>query len=399
MSSSPYLMNTYQRLPVRFSHGQGVWLWDEQGQRYLDAVSGIAVCTLGHAHPAIRDALCRQAGQLLHTSNLYNVGQQERLAKKLTQAARMARVFFCNSGAEACETAIKLARLYAHRRNHKNALIVTMQGAFHGRTLGALAAALGPAESPFAPLPGGFIQIPFNDMNAAIEVYKQHPNIAAFMLEPIQGENGVRQADDQYLKDLRAFCDEHGLLLILDEVQTGVGRTGAWYACRHADLQPDVLSSAKGLGGGVPIGACLVNEKVAECIKPGMHGSTFGGNPLACSAALAVLETIEAERLCKRASELGDYLLARLRETLGSQTGLVDVRGRGLMIGIELDGDCRALAQTALDKKLLINVTSERVIRLLPPLILKRAEADIIVNTLTELLEQWSEACKQRRKL
>ena len=390
MSPSPYLMNTYQQLPLRFTHGEGVWLWDDQGQRYLDAVAGIAVCSLGHAHPAIRDALCKQAGQLLHVSNLYNISQQESLAKKLTQCAQMARSFFCNSGAEACETAIKLARLYAYRQRSKKTLIATMQGAFHGRTLGAWAATVGAAQSPFAPLPAGFIQIAFNSMAAVQAAHQQHPQLGAIMIEPIQGEGGVRQADQTYLQELRSFCDEHDLLLILDEVQTGVGRTGAWYACQHAGITADILSSAKGLGGGVPIGACLVNEKVAECVSPGMHGSTFGGNPLACSAALAVLETIEQQQLCHHVAEQGAYLLKRLRAGLSCQPQLVDIRGHGLMIGIELDSDCRALVHQALAEKLLINVAAERVIRLLPPLILQRAEADILVDTLVALIEQWN---------
>ena len=386
-------MNTYKPLPVSFARGQGVWLWDERDQRYLDAVAGIAVCSLGHAHPAIIRALGKQAERLLHVSNLYNITQQQHLAKQLAGYARMTRAFFCNSGAEACEAAIKLARLFMRQR--KKTTIATMRGAFHGRTLGALAATVGENESPFAPLPGGFVQIPFNDMDAVVSAYKKHPGIGAFMLEPIQGENGIRCADDRYLQDLRDFCDKRNLLLIADEVQSGVGRSGDWYACQRADVEPDILTTAKGLGGGVPIGACLAKERVAECISPGMHGSTFGGNPLACSAALAVLETIEEEQLCKQAADTGDYLKRSLQAALASQPRVVDIRGRGLMIGIELDDDCRALARAALEEKLLINVSAERVIRLLPPLILKRKEADLIVDGLAALLERWNASSKR----
>ena len=312
MSHPSSLINTYQRLPVRFTHGKGVWLWDEQGQRYLDAIAGIAVCSLGHAHPAITAAICEQAKQLLHTSNLYTISLQEELAEKLTSITGLARAFFCNSGAEACEAAIKLARLYAHRHHPQRTSIVTMQGAFHGRTLGALAATLGKEKSPFSPLPSGFIKIPFNTMDAVEQVYHHHSDVGAFMLEPIQGEGGIHVADDTYLQDLRSFCSQHNLLLIFDEVQTGVARSGAWYACQHAGVQADILTSAKGLAGGIPIGVCLANEKVADCMRPGLHGSTFGGNPLACRAALAVIHIIGKHKLVQQADLLGNYLLAEV---------------------------------------------------------------------------------------
>ncbi len=379
-------MQNYARLAVEFERGDGVWLWDGDGKRYLDALAGIAVCGLGHAHPAVGRAVGEQAARLMHTSNLYGIGAQEKLADKLAGVSGLDQVFFCNSGTEANEAAIKLARLRAHQHGNHAPVIVTMAGGFHGRTLGSLAATDPQAGDLFGPLPAGFVQIPFNDVAATERALAEHPQTCAVMVEPIQGEGGVRTADDGYLAALRELCDQHGALLILDEIQTGVGRTGAWYCCQHESVRPDILTTAKALGNGVPIGACIADARVAECLAPGMHGSTFGGNPLACAAALAVLTTIEDEDLCVRAAATGDYLATQLRAALGGVKGVTAIRGRGLMLGIELDNPCQALAQQALAQGLLINVTAERVVRLLPPLILEREQADIIVATLAELI-------------
>ncbi len=381
-----HLMRSYARFAVEFSRGDGAWLWDTGGKRYLDALSGLAVCGLGHAHPAVARAISEQAARLVHTSNLYDIGAQDTLADKLAEIGGLDRVFFCNSGTEANEAAIKLARLWAHRRGNTAPVIVTMEGAFHGRTLGSLAATDAQAGAAFGPLPAGFMQTPFNDVAAVAHALTEHPRICAVMVEPIQGEGGVRTADDGYLAALRELCDRHRALLILDEIQTGVGRTGAWYCRHHENVRPDVLTTAKALGNGVPIGACLADAHVAECLEPGMHGSTFGGNPLACAAALAVLETMQAENLCARAAATGEYLSAQLRASLDGVAGVAAIRGKGLMLGIELDRPCKPLAQQALARGLLINVAAERVVRLLPPLILEREQADMIVATLADLI-------------
>ena len=379
-------MHSYARLAVRFDRGDGVWLWDTDGKRYLDALSGIAVCGLGHAHPAVARAISRQATRLVHTSNLYANGTQEKLAEELAEVSGLDRVFFCNSGTEANESAIKLARLWAHRHGNTAPVIITMEGGFHGRTLGSLAATDNKTKILFGPLPAGFVQVPFNDVGAVEHAFREHPQTCAVMVEPIQGEGGIRTADDGYLAALRKLCDRYGALLILDEIQTGVGRTGAWYYWQHKSVRPDILTTAKALGNGVPISASLADARVAECLEPGMHGSTFGGNPLACAAALAVLETMRAEDLCAQAAETGRYLSARLRESLDGVEGITAIRGKGLMLGIEFDGPCKPLVQQALARGLLINVTAERVVRLLPPLILDREQADIIIATLAELI-------------
>ena len=381
-----HLMQNYARLAVEFDRGDGVWLWDTNGKRYLDALAGIAVCGLGHAHPQISRAVGEQAARLVHTSNLYGIGLQEKLADKLADISGLDHAFFCNSGTEANEAAIKLARLWAHQHGNTKPIILTAEGAFHGRTLGSLAATSPQANALFGPLPAGFVQIPFNDVAAAENTLSAHPGVCAVMVEPIQGEGGVRVADVGYLSQLRELCDKHKALLILDEIQTGIGRTGAWYCCQHENVRPDILTTAKALGNGVPIGACLADADVAECFKPGMHGSTFGGNPLACATALAVLETMETSDLCAQAAKTGDYMLAQLHSALGDIEGVVSIRGKGLMLGIELDRPCKSLMQQALDQGLLINVTAEQVIRLLPPLILEHEQADIIVSILAELI-------------
>lgn len=381
------LMSTYARQPVAFDHGEGAWLWDVHGKKYLDAISGIAVCGLGHAHPAVAQALCEQAGKLLHTSNLYRIALQEELAQALVRLSGMTNVFFCNSGAEANEAAIKLARLYGHQRGVSVPTIVVAENSFHGRTLATLTATGNRrVQAGFEPLVQGFVRVAYNDLEALQTVARNSPNIVAVLLEPVQGESGVRVPDANYLAEVRAMCDEHGWLMMLDEVQTGIGRTGTWFAFQQHGIMPDVMTLAKGLGNGVPIGACLARGAAAEVFKPGNHGSTFGGNPLACSAALAVLRTVERENLAERAAQLGARMLEGFKTALGEAAGVADIRGKGLMIGIELDRPCAELVKSALEEGILINVTADKVVRLLPPLILTDGEADQIVNTVSRLV-------------
>ena len=380
-------MSTYKRLPVVFERGEGVWLWDDTGKRYLDALSGIAVCGLGHAHPAVREAICEQAGRLIHTSNIYRIAEQERLGDLLTAAAGMDRVFFANSGAEANEAAIKLARLHAHRRGIENPAILVAENSFHGRTLATLTATGNrKVQAGFEPLVQGFVRVPYNDVDAIETAAANRKNIVAILVEPIQGEGGINIPADDYLARLRAVCDREGWLLICDEIQTGMGRTGRLFGFEHSGIVPDVFTLAKGLGNGVPIGACLARGAAAEVFGPGSHGSTFGGNPLACRAARAVLETIAADGLVANAARQGKWLLAAFRGFLADSPGVVDVRGRGLMIGIELDRPCADLVNLALAEGLLINVTAERVVRLLPPLILQEPEARQLAETLSALI-------------
>ncbi len=381
-------MATYKRLPVTFERGEGVWLWDIDGKRYLDALSGIAVCGLGHAHPGVRDAICEQAGLLTHTSNIYHIAEQERLGTMLNDLAGMDRVFFANSGAEANEAAIKLARLHAHRCGIENPAILVAENSFHGRTLATLSATGNRrAQAGFEPLVQGFVRVPYDDLDAIEIAAANRPNIVAILIEPIQGEGGIRIPADDYLARLRAICDREGWLLIFDEIQTGMGRTGRLFAHNHSGISPDVMTLAKGLGNGVPIGACLARGAAAEVLTPGSHGSTFGGNPLACRAGRAVLETIATEDLTANAARQGAYLLASFQEAFAEISGVVAIRGRGLMLGIELDRPCAELVGIALDSGLLINVTAERVIRLLPPLILTKPEADLLVQRLTECVQ------------
>ncbi|WP_296701491.1 aspartate aminotransferase family protein [Thiocapsa sp. UBA6158] len=384
------LMATYKRLPVAFARGEGVWLWDTEGRRYLDALSGIAVCGLGHAHPAVRDAICEQAGLLIHTSNLYRITEQERLGAMLTEMSGMDRVFFGNSGAEANEAAIKIARLHAHRRGVENPAILVAENSFHGRTLATLSATGNrKVQAGFEPLVQGFVRVPYDDVESIETAATNRPNIVAILVEPIQGEGGIRIPAPDYGQRLRELCDRHGWLLICDEIQTGMGRTGRWFGHEHGGTLPDVVTLAKGLANGVPIGACLARGAAAEVFGPGSHGSTFGGNPLVCRAGRAVLETIVAEDLIANAAEQGAYLLAGFRTALSEVPGVVEVRGRGLMLGIELERPCADLVGQALEAGLLINVTAERVIRLLPPLILARAEADRLLEGLTTLVKRW----------
>ncbi len=386
------LMSTYSRLPVAFDRGDGAWLWDVQGRRYLDALSGIAVCGLGHAHPAVAEALNDQAGALLHTSNLYRIPEQEQLADALTELSGMDRAFFCNSGAEANEAAIKLCRYHGHKKGIKLPVIVVTEGSFHGRTLATLTATGNrKVQAGFEPLVQGFVRVPYNDLDALAAVVAARHDLVGFMLEPLLGEGGVVVPDPGYLERARELCDQHGMLFVLDEVQSGMGRTGKWFAHQHSAAVPDVMTLAKALGNGVPIGACLARGEAADTFTPGSHGSTFGGNPLACRAALAVIKTMREEDIPGRAARLGDYLLRQFKERLADTGAVLAVRGRGMMVGIELARPCGDLVRKALDKGLLINVTAERVIRLLPPLIIDEAEADQIVATVIDLVRDIQE--------
>lgn len=382
-------MQTYLRLPVAFERGDGAWLWDSEGRQYLDALSGIAVCGLGHAHPGVTAALQEQAGRLLHTSNIYRIPNQEQLGQALCELAQMDTVFFCNSGAEANEAAIKLARLYGHQRGIQLPTIITTHGSFHGRTMATLTATgNSKIQQGFEPLVEGFRQVPYNDL-AAVEALSGDPNIVAVLVEPVQGEGGVNAPADGYLAGLRALCDRNGWLLMVDEIQTGMGRTGRWFAHQHEDILPDVMTLAKGLGNGMPIGACLARGEAAKTFGPGKHGTTFGGNPLASRVGMAVVEAIRQDDLVTRAAELGARLLNGFRQQLEGVAGVTDIRGKGLMLGIALDRPCGELVTRALAEGLLINVTSERVIRLLPPLILSDEQADRIVETVSTLVKDF----------
>ncbi len=385
-----HLMNTYARLPVAFSHGQGCHLYDEQGRCYLDALAGIAVNTLGHNHPRLVQALTEQAGRLMHTSNLYRVREQEVLADKLAALAGMDEVFFCNSGCEANEAAIKLARLYGHQKGIDSPAIIVMEKAFHGRTMATLSATGNrKVQAGFEPLVSGFVRVPFDDLPAVELVAANNPNVVAVLFEPIQGEGGINLAHNDYMRALRRICDDKGWLFMVDEVQCGVGRTGVWFAHQHAAIKPDVMTLAKGLGSGVPIGSCLTAGRATGVFKPGNHGSTFGGNPLACVAALTTLDVIVHDGLMDRAAQLGANIRAGFQERLEGVAGVVDIRGDGLMIGIELDRPCGELVGLALDAGLLINVTVEKVIRLLPPLVFSDAEAKQLVDTLVPLVRKF----------
>jgi acetylornithine aminotransferase len=386
----PHLMNTYLRQPVAFTHGEGCHLYDEQGRRYLDGLAGIAVNTLGHAHPRLVKALADQVGRLIHTSNVYRVREQECLSDRLAALANMDEVFFCNSGCEANEAAIKLARLYGHQKGIDQPAIVVMEHAFHGRTLATLSATGNrKVQAGFEPLVSGFVRVPFDDLAAIEQVAANNPNVVAVLFEPVQGEGGIHLAHHAYMQALRRICDQRGWLFMVDEVQCGIGRTGVWFAHQHAGLRPDVMTLAKGLGSGVPIGACLAAGPAAGVFKPGNHGSTFGGNPLACIAALTTLEVIEQDGLMARAATLGAELRGQFREALEGVAGVVDIRGDGLMIGIELDRPCAQLVSEALEAGLLINVTVERVVRLLPPLVFTDAEAKQLVAILAPLIRKF----------
>jgi len=383
------LMTTYQPSPLSFTRGLGTRLWDQQGREYLDAVAGVAVTNVGHSHPKLVAAISEQAGLLLHTSNLYSIDWQQRLAERLTGLSGLDQAFFNNSGAEANETALKLARLHGWKKDIEAPLVVVMENAFHGRTLGTMAASDGPSvRLGFQRLPGDFLKISFGDLAALEAITQQYgARIAAVLLEPIQGESGVLPAPPGYLKALRDHCTRHGWLMMLDEIQTGIGRTGAWFAFQHEGIVPDVMTLAKGLGNGVPIGACLARASVAKLFTPGSHGSTFGGNPLACRVGCTVLDIIEEQGLLQNAAQQGERLLARLRVALSEYPNVLAIRGQGLMIGIELAEPLRDLAlRAAQEHGLLINVTRGKIIRLLPPLTLDAKEAEMIVRAITRLL-------------
>jgi acetylornithine aminotransferase len=383
-------MNTYARLPVSFVRGEGAWLWDEAGKRYLDALAGIAVSGLGHAHPKLVRAIADQAAKVIHTSNLYEIRRQSELADRLCALSGMDEVFFCSSGSEANETAIKLARLYGHHNGAQNVAIVVMEHAWHGRTLATLSATGNrKAQAGFEPLVPGFVRVPYNDERAVRQAAEANPAIAAVLVEVLQGEGGINVADLEYVRFLRRLCDERNWLLMVDEVQSGIGRTGRWFAYQHAGILPDVITLAKGLGSGVPIGACVAAGRASGVFKPGTHGSTFGGGPLACAAGLATLAAMEEERLLDNALRMGELIRAGLRDALAGASGVVEIRGLGLMIGIELDRPCGELAQRALDAGLLINVTAEKVIRLLPPLVIGERDARELVSRLAPLVRQF----------
>ncbi len=390
------IMPTYFfRLPIALDHGKGAWLWDTEGKQYLDALSGLAVTGLGHAHPAVTAAICEQAGKLMHTSNTYQIPLQEELAQQLTRLSGMDQAFFCNSGSEATETAIKLSRMFARKKNIENPQIIVMDKAFHGRTMGSATASNERIRDGFEPLLPGFLRAPYNNIDAIKELAKQHRDIVAVMLEPVQGESGINVASETYLKEIRALCDQNDWLFILDEVQTGLGRTGQWFAYQHCGVVPDIMAIAKSLANGLPMGACLARGKACNLFPPGKHGSTFGGNPLACATALAVLRTIEQQKLVQNAATMGDYLFKGLKETLSQQKAVTAIRGKGLMIGVELDRPCRDLMAVGLKYGLLFNITANQVIRLLPPLIITRDEADEIIKRLAAAIEEFVQSANK----
>ncbi|WP_406625199.1 aspartate aminotransferase family protein [Acidovorax sp. SDU_ACID1] len=388
-SPTPHLMQTYARQPVSFVRGQGARLWDDQGNEYLDAIAGVAVTNLGHAHPEIAAAIAEQAGLLLHTSNMFGISWQQHLGERLCALSGMERAFFCNSGAEANETALKLARLHAHRLGAAQPQVLVMENSFHGRTFATLAATGNPAvHRGFEPLMPGFLRVPYNDIDAVHAAAADTPGIVAVLVEPVQGEGGVRVASHDYLRGLRGLCNEHGWLFMVDEVQTGMGRTGAWFGFEHASVMPDVITLAKGLGNGFPIGACLARGEAAELFTPGHHGSTFGGNPLASRVGCSVLDIMDRDHIPLNAALMGKRLLADLQQRLAGHPNIVAIRGHGLMVGIELDRPCNELVGHALQReRLLITVTRDRTIRLLPPLVCDAAQIDEISVRIDRLLK------------
>ena len=387
-----HLMNTYSRQPVTLTRGEGVWLWDDNGKRYLDALAGVAVNGLGHAHPKLVAAIAAQAGKLIHVSNIYRIAEQANLADKLCEVSGMDKVFVCNSGCEANEAAIKLARLYGHQKGVEAPEIIVMEKAFHGRTLATLSATGNrKVQAGFEPLVSGFVRVPFDDLEAVRLVASRNPNVVAVLVEPVQGEGGINIPHDAagYLQGLREICDANGWLLMLDEVQSGIGRTGKFFAYQHTGIVPDVMTLAKGLGSGVPVGACLAKGKAAEVFTPGKHGSTFGGNPLASTAALTTLEIIEQDKLCSHAEQMGDWLKQAFTDAFRETPGVLKIRNSGLMIGIELDRSCGELVSQGLAAGLLINVTADTVVRLLPPLVINQDEAQQLVDILVPLIKKF----------
>ena len=386
------MMDTYARQPVTFEKGEGVWLWAKDGKKYLDALSGVAVNGLGHTHPKLIKAINEQISRLIHVSNVYHIAEQEKLAEKLTSIAHMDNVFFCNSGCEANEAAIKLARLYGHQNGIDTPEIIVMEKAFHGRTMATLSATGNrKTQAGFEPLVGGFIRVAFDDLEAIQQIASRKNNVVAILVEPIQGEGGINIPSNiqNYLKGLREICDQHHWLLMLDEVQSGIGRTGKWFAHQHTAIQPDVMTLAKGLGSGVPIGACLARGKASQVFTPGKHGSTFGGNPLATAAGYATLNIIEEDKLCSHASKMGALINEEFTKHLKDCPQVKVIRNLGLMIGIELDQPCGDLTKLALDEGLLINVTADKVIRLLPPLVINEAEGKELVERLSQVIKNF----------
>jgi len=385
-----HLMNNYNRIPVSFSHGEGAIIWDTDGKQYLDALGGIAVCALGHAHPAVTAAVCDQASKLVHTSNIYEIAVQRELANKLCELSGMDNAFFCNSGAEANEAAIKLARLYGHAKDIEIPNIIVMEGSFHGRTLATLTATGNrKIQAGFEPLVKGFVRAPYNNIDAVETIARNNKDVVAIMVEPITGEGGIRIPAPDYLNRLRAICDQHGWLLILDEIQTGMGRTGKWFAHQHNGIQADIMTVAKALGNGVPIGCCLARGDSANLFKPGNHGTTFGGNPLASRAALAVISSIESDHLLQKAETLGSHFVSGFSTALNGVKGVTDIRGKGLMLAIELDRPCGDLVRRCLARGVLINVTADSVIRLLPPYIMTTTQADTVIQVISEEIRQF----------
>lgn len=380
------LMTTYKRLPVTFDRGEGIYLFDSEGKRYTDYVSGIAVCGLGHCHPAVTRAICEQANKLVHTSNLYQIRTQQELGAALTAISEMDSCFFANSGAEANEAAIKLARLFGHKKGISNPGIIVMENSFHGRTLATLSATGNrKVQAGFEPLVSGFIRVPFNDAEAVRTVAKNNNSVVAILVEPIQGEAGINVPAADYLNQLREICDQNDWLLMLDEIQTGNARTGKYFAFQHNGIMPDVVTTAKGLGNGMPIGACLAHGK-ANLFQPGNHGSTFGGNPLACATGLAVVKELTQGNYAHRAAELGERISRGFKERLAGSDYIKEIRGKGMMFGIELDHPCTELVPLALMQGILLNVTHDNTIRLLPALIMTDAEADEMVDRISKLI-------------
>ncbi|WP_018411314.1 aspartate aminotransferase family protein [Methyloversatilis thermotolerans] len=385
-----HLMNTYGRQPIAFTHGKGVRLYDEAGREYLDAVAGVAVNTLGHGHPDLVQAIAAQAAELIHCSNLYRVLPQEKLSDRLAALSGMDEVFFCNSGCEANEAAIKLARLYGHQRGIELPGIIVMEHAFHGRTLATLSATGNrKVQAGFEPLTPGFYRVPFNDLAAIRSIAEHNRNVVAVLFEPVQGEGGIHPADAAFMRELRELCTQQQWLFMIDEVQSGIARTGTWFGFQHAGIEPDVMTLAKGLGSGVPIGACLARGPAAGVFKPGNHGSTFGGNPLACIAALTTLDVVERDDLRGNAARQGDLIRSGFRETLKDLAGVKDIRGVGMMTGIELDRPCGELVGLARDAGLLINVTADSTIRLVPPLVYTEADSRELVDRLSPIIRNF----------
>ena len=385
-----YLMKNYKPMNVSFDYGKGCYLYTQKKEKYLDALSGIGVCCIGHAHNEITKVINQQSKKLIHVSNLFNIKNQQVLANKLCKISGMNSAFFCNSGSEANETALKLARLHANNKKLKNPKIIIFDKSWHGRTIATLSATGNKSvQAGFKPLIGGFVKCQLNDMKAVKKVINNN-NVSAVILETIQGEGGIRIAEDKFLKEVRKITSQKDILLIVDEVQTGMGRTGKWFSYQHANIKPDIVTCAKGLGNGVPIGACLGNKKASNLFTPGSHGSTFGGNPLVCSVSSKVIDVIEKNKLCKQSENIGNYLINEIKNKVQDLSVVKEVRGKGLMIGIEINIKNSNIVKDCLDKKLILNLTSENVIRLLPPLILKKNEANFIAKTLHQILQGYS---------